>query len=310
MQTRARFVVLSVALVSLAGCARAQTLSGRSDSIYTWRGALPARATLTVRNVNGPIDVRPSSGNTAEVRAEKRTSRGGGSIQDVAFDVQTGSGGDVTICSTIRNQNACDNGRDRDRWNRGDDDDYGNRRYVTVAMTVLVPRGTQVRVVTGNGALSVERVGGNVEASTGNGRVHIDGTEGSVRVSSGNGDVDIRGAKASVDVRTGNGSVTVSTSEGPVDARSGNGDIDVSMSSLRARDDMEFHTGSGSVRVTLPSGYNGELDASTGNGELRTDFELRVLGRMNPRHVRATIGTGGPKLRLTTGNGRLEIRKS
>ena len=202
------------------------------------------------------------------------------------------------------NNNLCD-----DRSNRGDDDDRGYRRNVTVAITVLVPRGAQLKVSTGNGAVSVERVGGDVQASTGNGRVHIDGTEGSVRVSTGNGDVDVRGAKSSVRVSTGNGSVTVTTSEGPVEARSGNGDIDVTMSALRAREDMTFSTGSGGVRVTLPAAYNGELDATTGNGELRSDFDLKIEGRVNPRHIRATIGDGGPKLRLTTGNGRLEVRK-
>ena len=101
--------------------------------------------------------------------------------------------------------------------------------------------------------------------------------------------------------------MNVTTADGPVEVRTGNGDIDVSMTQLKARDDMTFSTGSGAVRVTLPAGYNGELDASTGNGELRTDFDLKIQGRMNPRHIRATIGEGGPRLRLTTGNGRLEV---
>lgn len=108
---------------------------------------------------------------------------------------------------------------------------------------------------------------------------------------------------------TGNGRVVVSTASGPVDARSGNGDIDVGMTTVLAKQDMAFHTGSGDVRVTLPAGYSGELDASTGNGSLRSDFDLRIQGRLNTRRVRATIGDGGPMLRLTTGNGRLEVLK-
>lgn len=295
----------AAALVVLPALSSAQTLVGRTDSIYTWRGAMPSNALLTIRNFNGPIDVRAATGSTAEVRAEKRTSRGGGSIEDVAFEIQKGGSGDVTICATLRSNNPCDDSR----YNHNDDDRDGWRRNVTVAMTVLLPKGAQLRVATGNGAVTVERVGGDVQASTGNGRVRVDGTEGSVRVSTGNGDVDVHDAKASVRVSTGNGRVNVTTADGPVEARTGNGDIDVSMTSLKSRDDMTFSTGSGSVRVTLPSGYNGELDASTGNGELRSDFDLKIQGRMNPRHVRATIGEGGPKLRLATGNGRLEVLK-
>ena len=302
MHPSSRLAVLSAALIAWPVLAGAQTLVGRSDSVYTWRGPLPAKALLTIRSHNGPIDVRPAEGNTAEVRAEKRTGRGGGVLEDVAFEVQTSSSGDVTICAVFRARNPCDSER------RGSDDD-GYRRNVTVAITVLLPRGAQVKAVTGNGAISIERVGGDVQATTGNGRVRVDGSEGMVRVTTGNGDVSVRGAKAAVRVTTGNGSVTVVTADGPVEARSGNGDIDVSMASVRPREDMAFPTGSGAVRVTLPAGYNGELDASTGNGELRSDFDLKIQGRLNPRHIRATIGDGGPMLRVTTGNGRLEVRK-
>jgi hypothetical protein len=304
MHSSLRFSTLVFALTCLSSAASAQTLVGSADSIYTWRGALPARALLTVKNYNGPIDVRPATGTQVEMRAEKRTSRGGGDLRDVAFEIQNGSNGDVTICSTYRDSNPCD-----DYSRRGGDDDRGWRRSVTVAITVLIPRGAQVKVSTGNGAVSVERVGGEVQASTGNGRVDVNGTEGGVRVSTGNGDVTVSGAKGAVRVSTGNGRVNVTTAEGPVEARSGNGDIDVSMTQLKAADDMTFSTGSGSVRVTLPSGYNGELEATTGNGELRSDFELKIQGRMDTRHIRATIGDGGPRLRLTTGNGRLELRK-
>jgi DUF4097 and DUF4098 domain-containing protein YvlB len=303
MHPSLRFTALAFALVGFSSVGSAQTLVGSADSIYTWHGALPARALLTVKNYNGPIDVRPATGAQVEMRAEKRTRNGGGDIRDVAFEIQTASNGDVTICATYRDNNPCDD------YNRRGDDDRGWRRSVTVAITVLVPRGAQVKVATGNGAVSVERVGGEVQASTGNGRVDVNGTEGGVRVSTGNGDVTVAGAKGAVRVSTGNGRVNVTTAEGPVEARTGNGDIDVSMTQLKATDDMTFSTGSGGVRVTLPSGYNGELDATTGNGELRSDFDLKIQGRMDPRHIRATIGEGGPRLRLTTGNGRLEIRK-
>ena len=298
-----RSAALAAAVFLPLALAGAQTQVGRTDSIYTWRGAIPAGGTLTISNFNGPIDVRPASGNTAELRAVKRN-RGRGSIEDIAFQVESGSGGDVSICASLRRNSPCDR-----NGNSNDDDNGNGRNDVYVAMKVLLPRGAQLKLATGNGEVSVENVGGDVQASTGNGRVRVSGTEGTVRVSTGNGDVDVRGAKSSVRVSTGNGRVNVVTADGPVEVHTGNGDIDVAMSALKAKDDMTFSTGSGSVRVTLPSGYNGELDASTGNGELRSDFDLKIEGRMNPRHVRATIGEGGPRLKLTTGNGRLAILK-
>jgi len=283
---------------------RAQALVGQSDSIYTWRGAIPDGGRLTVSNFNGPIDVRPATGSTAELRAEKRTDRRGGRITDVAFEVRTSSRGDVSICSTQEDaDDSCDEGGRHNRHGDGD-------RQVTVAMTVLVPRGVSVRIGTGNGEISVVRAGSNVHASTGNGRVHIEATEGAVEAATGNGEVSVRDAKAPVRVSTGNGDVDVTTAEGPVAVTSGNGDIDVRITSLRAKENMSFSTGRGAVRLTLPANYNGELDASTGNGSIRSEFDLKLKGRLNPQHVRATIGDGGPLLQMSSGNGEFVIRKS
>jgi hypothetical protein len=291
-------LLLALSLTGAVSAVADAQLVGRNETVYTWRGTIPSGGQFTVRNFNGPIDIKPATGNTVEFRAEKRP-RSGAEITDVAFEVRTSSNGDVSICSTT-NEDSCEGDRRRtDGWHR----------EVTVTMTVLVPRNLRLKVATGNGALNVDGAGSEVQASTGNGRVHIGETQGRVNVSTGNGDVEVRNAKASVHVSTGNGDVTVVTVEGPVEVSSGNGDIDVRMSALRAKEDMSFHTGSGDVKLTLPASYNGELDASTGNGTIRSDFDLKVKGQLNPRHIRATIGEGGPMLRMNTGNGEFEIRK-
>ena len=290
-------LILALTLTGAVSAVADAQLVGRNETVYTWRGTVPNGGQFTVRNFNGPIDVRAATGNTVELRAEKRLR--GGSVTDVGFEVRTSSNGDVSICST-QNEDSCDGDH------RHDD---GWRRQASVAMTVLVPRGVRLKVATGNGAVSVERAGSDVRASTGNGRVSIIETEGTVDVSTGNGEVTVRNAKAMVHVSTGNGDVDVVTVEGPVEVSSGNGDIDVRMSALRAKEDMQFHTGSGDVKLTLPANYSGELDASTGNGSIRSDFDLKIKGQLSPRHVRATIGQGGPMLRMSTGNGEFEIRK-
>jgi DUF4097 and DUF4098 domain-containing protein YvlB len=298
MRSTTRLLLSALTLTAVHSSLADAQLVGRDETVYTWRGTIPNGGQLTIRNFNGPIDVRPATGNTAELRAEKRV-RGSARITDVGFEIRK-SGDDVEICST-QDEDSCYGDR---RWNDG-----WRRGSVTVAMTVLVPRGVRVKLATGNGAVSVERAGSDVQASTGNGRVRIAETEGEVRVSTGNGAVEVRNAKARVHVSTGNGDVDVATTDGPVEVSSGNGDIDVRMSALRAREDMAFHTGSGNVHLTLPANYNGELDASTGNGSIRSEFDLKIKGQLSPRHIRATIGSGGPMLRMTTGNGEFEIRK-
>ena len=81
------------------------------------------------------------------------------------------------------------------------------------------------------------------------------------------------------------------------------------MTELRAASDMEFTTGNGRIEVTVPAEFNADIDASTGNGGIRTDFPIQVSGRISKTRLRGTIGQGGRRLRLVTGNGEIEIRK-
>ena len=74
--------------------------------------------------------------------------------------------------------------------------------------------------------------------------------------------------------------------------------------------DMRFVSGSGSIRVALPSDFNGRIDATSGSGTLRSEFEISIVGRLNAQHVRGTIGRGGPLIRMSTGSGSIELKKN
>ena len=52
-----------------------------------------------------------------------------------------------------------------------------------------------------------------------------------------------------------------------------------------------------------------ELDASTGGGSIRSDFDVRTSGRINRHRLRGTIGGGGRALRVATGNGRITLER-
>lgn len=290
--SRSLFLALSL------GPAIAYAQARSTDDLFTWSGRLAAGQTLGIRHYNGPIDVRESTSDRVEFRAERRSRRS----SEVTFEVENDRDG-VTLCGVWRGRSACDSGR-RGGWD-WEDGPPSSR------LTVLLPKGVRLRASTGNGDVTIEKASNDLDIASGNGDVRIAMTAGQVNVSTGNGELEIDGATGPVRANTGNGRVYVTTSSGPVTARTGNGEIDVKMKTLATASDMQFVTGNGSVTVALPGNFNGEIDASTGNGEFRSDFEIRVLGRLNPRHVRGTIGTGGPQtIRMSSGSGRLELRKA
>ena len=92
-------------------------------------------------------------------------------------------------------------------------------------------------------------------------------------------------------------------------ARSGNGDLVVSMAEMRGTGDMDFTTGNGRILITLPEGFSADVDASTSNGGIQTDFPIQVTGRITRSRLRGTIGQGGRRIRLVSGNGTIELRR-
>jgi hypothetical protein len=274
---------LAVAILSSAGSA--QELVGKTETVFTASERVAAGGSVRIFSRMGDIAITEGSGDVVEYRAEKDVRRG--RVEDIAFRVVRGSGG-VTICAVYSDDDDCDSDgihSDRD-WNWG----RNWRSRATVTITVKVPKGVLLRTSSGNGDVSVSVAASEARVSSGNGRIRVSGVTGRVDASSGNGDV------------------TVQNSGGPVSAHSGNGDIRASMDRA-GKEDLEFSSGNGHIEITMPADFSADVDASTGNGHVSVDFPITLSGRFSQSRVRGTIGNGGRRLRISSGNGSIEIRK-
>jgi hypothetical protein len=124
-----------------------------------------------------------------------------------------------------------------------------------------------------------------------------------------NGEVRVEGASAEVEAESVNGSVVVSTMGGPVNASTVNGSVRASMGRFDLNSDLRFSSVNGTVIAEFANDINAEIDLSTVNGRFLTDFPVTISGRIDPKRLRATLGRGGPRIRLSTVNGNVELRK-
>jgi hypothetical protein len=293
-----RTFLIASALLLTSAASEAQEIVGRNDRVFTLSERIASEGRVNVFVSGGTITVTEASGPTLEYRAEKER----GDVDDIGFIVLRGSNG-ITICAVYDTDDRCDeDGLRRNRSFRGNWRDRARAR-----VTVAIPRGTHAHVSSGNGEVSFEAAAATATVGSGNGRVTVAGVQRNVRASSGNGAVTVRNVGGPVNASSGNGDVTISAVQGPVNASSGNGDIDVTMDRLAGDDDLEFSTGNGRISIRLPEGFNADVEASTGNGRVETDFPIRVVGRISPSRLRGTIGDGGRRLRMTSGNGAIEI---
>ncbi|MEP7380924.1 MAG: DUF4097 family beta strand repeat-containing protein [Gemmatimonadota bacterium] len=292
------------ALAFAASSSSAQQVQGRNDRVFTASAPVSAGGDGRIFAGSGDVTITEGSGNTVEFKAEKDTRRG--KIEDAGFIVLRENNG-VTICAVYDDDDECNSdglhSRSRSGWN------HSRRERVKLTMTVTVPRGTILRTSSGNGDVAVAARVAEAQVTSGNGRVKVSGVAGRVDVSSGNGEVSVDNVGGSVRARSGNGDVTIGTINGPVNASSGNGDVRVSMDRLTGNDDMEFTSGNGRIEVVVPSDFSADVEANSGNGGVSTDFPITIHGKLSPSRLRGTIGNGGRRLRMSTGNGSMEIRK-
>jgi DUF4097 and DUF4098 domain-containing protein YvlB len=180
----------------------------------------------------------------------------------------------------------------------------------SVRFIVRVPRQTDLTATSGDGAISISGVTGAVSARSGDGSISVSDVSGDVIIHTGDGAVSAEQVSGRVDVSTGDGSVTIKGAPHSLKARTGDGalDLDVATSASQA-DDWDLSTGDGGVSVVLPSGFNAQLDAHTGDGGIdASDFGLRPSGE-EKNDLQGTIGSGGRTLRIRTGDGGITIRK-
>jgi putative adhesin len=158
------------------------------------------------------------------------------------------------------------------------------------------------------------RAGEGGHMSTHDNDVQVDFT---VRVPAGikfigktvNGEVEAGNLASDVIAHTVNGGIRISTS-GDAEAETVNGSIVASLGRANWNDALEFTTVNGGITLNLPATVSTEVRASTVNGDIESDFPLMVTGKLGPRRIHGTIGTGGRQLALTTVNGSIRLRKS
>jgi lia operon protein LiaG len=212
---------------------------------------------------------------------------------------------------------------------------------------VLVPTGTTIDVNLGVGQLDARNVNADLKLDVASAHVTATGTRGRLSIDAGSGGIEVRDVNAqSLDLDTGSGGVTFSNVSGgicnidtgsggvtgdritcdefKVDAGSGSIRLDdvrspmttvesgsggVRMNLLNPPRSLTIETGSGGVVLGLPSNVGAELDIQTGSGGITSDFDVQT-NRIERNHLRGRIGSGNGRIRVETGSGSVQLRRT
>ena len=150
---------------------------------------------------------------------------------------------------------------------------FGKKPQVKVEFWIRVPSRVDLELKSVNGGIDVSDVEGRAKFGTTNGRIDAEGMRGSV------------------------------------DAHTVNGGIRVGLDEVDDAGEMSFHTTNGGIDLYLPRDMEADIEASTTNGSISTDFPLEVRGRFNNKRIRGRINGGGGLIDLHTVNGSIRIKE-
>jgi DUF4097 and DUF4098 domain-containing protein YvlB len=192
----------------------------------------------------------------------------------------------------------------------------------TARLRVAVPRNSNIEATSGDGSIRAEAIEGRLVLNTSDGSVTGTRIGGDVQIRSGDGSIRLDNATGTLDLETTDGSIGIDGRPSVLKARTGDGSIRAQIDGDAAMlGDWDLTTSDGSVVLTLPDGFNGELDAETSDGTVRSSHPALEDAardhdgeggdrRERRRTLRAKMGEGGRTLRVRTGDGSIRIERN
>ena len=172
-------VPVIAASIAAAGC-DIVTAELRSEETAQWHKTyqLDPKGRVEISNVNGKIQVEPSTGNAVEVEAVKKARGASPEAAKAALErvsiIEDVSGGRIRIETKVARTSG-----------------FSFSSGVNVEYRVKVPAGAEARFATVNGGVEVTGLEGHVVAETTNGGVTTRNVSGQLEASTTNGGLDI-----------------------------------------------------------------------------------------------------------------------
>jgi hypothetical protein len=215
-------LVLPALILASAGCDIAMADFKEKQSAQ-WKKTyeLQPGGRFELSNINGKIDVEPSTGNTIEVIADKTAKAASIDAAKQALErieiVESATPGSIRIETKVQRSNGMFGGAGAE-----------------VRYTVRVPAGTDMKLSTVNGGIELTGLSGRLDLEVTNGGIKATNVSGQVDASATNGGVDVDVATVSengIKLGTVNGGVKLrlpADAKASISARVTNGGIDTS----------------------------------------------------------------------------------
>ena len=156
-----------------------------------------------------------------------------------------------------------------------------------LSLDIKIPVETEIVINSNNGAVKIQNVAGDIYIESNNAVATLTDVGGNIKINNDNGAIRL-----------------TSTSIGNLLLESDNGAINVLLGKLTG-DSYTIETDNGMVNIVLSQKIAADLEITVENGRVKSDFLLDQKGHT----YTGSIGGGGPKIKISTDNGMVSIKK-
>jgi DUF4097 and DUF4098 domain-containing protein YvlB len=168
-----------------------------------------------------------------------------------------------------------------------------------------------VKVYTGDGSVKANTLSGNIDLHTNDGSITVDTLKGDIRLHTGDGSIEARDLDGKVDADSGDGHIRIAGRFDALNVKTGDGSVDTRVQSgSKMATSWTIRTGDGSVDLVLPSDFQTNIDASTGDGHISLGIPVTVEGTFSNSQIHGKMNGGGQPLTIHTGDGSIRLSKS
>jgi|GEM_PF-3776196 len=236
----------------------------RYDEIRSFTIAYDAAAPITVSTDRGSILVRKADVTDIEVTA-RVYARSAARAEDIGVHAERSPDGVVIV---------------EPQWPH-----YNRRSGDAVSFEIVVPDAVGVNAYSGDGAITIEGLAGDLEANTDDGPITVQGHDGSVHAESGDGAITLTDIVGDVWARSGDGAIKALGVAGVVDLATEDGVIVADLTS-DSPGPVRIHTEDGGVSLHVGTAFMGRLALQSDDGRIdvrglktRPDASLETLSR-------------------------------
>jgi DUF4097 and DUF4098 domain-containing protein YvlB len=168
-----------------------------------------------------------------------------------------------------------------------------------------------VKVYTGDGSVKANSLNGNIDLHTNDGSITVNALKGDIRLHTGDGSIEAHDLDGKVDADSGDGHIRIAGRFDALNVKTGDGSVDTRVQpGSKMASSWSIRTGDGSVDLVLPSDFQTNIDASTGDGHISLGIPVTVEGTFSNSQIHGKMNGGGQPLTIHTGDGSIRLSKS